>query len=76
MGNYQNASGGLKKMYIAELGAIVCAVLSIIPLVNIIAAIAAIKRELGAKWAVAVVLFQCSLAWLLACVVNVIGGLL
>lgn len=42
MGNYQNASGGLKKMYIAELGAIVCAVLSIIPLVNIIAAIAAI----------------------------------
>lgn len=41
-----------------------------------IAAIAAIKRELGAKWAVAVVLFQCSLAWLLACVVNVIGGLL
>ena len=42
MGNYQNASGGLKKMYIAELGAIVCAVLSIIPLVNIIAAIVAI----------------------------------
>ena len=42
MGNYQNASGGLKKMYIAELGAIVCAVLSIIPLVNVIAAIAAI----------------------------------
>jgi len=41
-----------------------------------IAAIAAIKRELGGKWAVGVVLFQCTVAWLMACIVNVIGGLL
>lgn len=29
-----------------------------------VAAIAAIKRELGAKWAVTVVFFQCAIAWL------------
>lgn len=29
-----------------------------------IAAIAAIKRELGAKWAITVVFFQCAIAWL------------
>ena len=29
-----------------------------------VAAIAAIKRELGAKWAVSVVFFQCAIAWL------------
>lgn len=31
-----------------------------------VAAIAAIRRELGSKWAVFVVLFQCLLAWLMA----------
>ncbi|MBQ0043130.1 MAG: ferrous iron transport protein B [Lachnospiraceae bacterium] len=31
-----------------------------------VAAIAAIKREMGRKWAVAVVLWQCALAWLVA----------
>ena len=29
-----------------------------------VAAIAAIKRELGAKWAITVVFFQCAIAWL------------
>ena len=32
-----------------------------------VAAIAAIRRELGGKWALFVVLFQCCLAWLCAC---------
>ena len=31
-----------------------------------VAAIAAIKREMGRKWAIAVVLWQCALAWLVA----------
>lgn len=39
---YQNAGSGLKKMFIAEVGAIICTVLMIIPIVNLIAAIGAI----------------------------------
>lgn len=39
MGNYQNAGQGLKKMFIAEVGVIVCTVLAIIPIINILAAI-------------------------------------
>ena len=42
MGNYQNAGAGLKKMFIASVGAIICTVLMIIPIVNILAAIGAI----------------------------------
>ena len=40
-----------------------------------IAAIASIKRELGGKWAVLLVLWQCVLAWLAAFAVYSIGGL-
>ena len=32
----------------------------------IIAAIAAVKRELGGKWAAFVIVFQCLIAWLVA----------
>lgn len=42
MGTYQNAGPGLKKMFIAEVGAIICTVLMLIPIVNIIAAIGAL----------------------------------
>lgn len=42
MGNLQNAGAGLKKMFIASVGAVVCTVLAIIPIVNILAAIGAI----------------------------------
>ena len=38
-----------------------------------VAAIAAIKRELGLKWAVGVVVGQCVIAWLAALVVHTIG---
>ncbi len=41
-----------------------------------IAAIAAIKRELGSKWAVYVVLWQCSVAWVAAFLVKLIGMIL
>ena len=41
-----------------------------------VAAIASIKRELGARWAVGVVAWQCVLAWVLAFIVHVIGSVL
>lgn len=40
-----------------------------------VAAVAAIKRELGGKWAAAVVVLQCAIAWLAAGAVYLIGGL-
>ncbi|MCD7837338.1 MAG: ferrous iron transporter B, partial [Clostridiales bacterium] len=41
-----------------------------------VAAIASIRRELGGKWAVFVVVEQCAIAWIAAAVVRVIGLLL
>ena len=35
--------------------------------------ISSIKRELGTKWAVGIVLFQCAVAWVVAFVVHLIG---
>ena len=41
-----------------------------------VAAVAAIRRELGGKWAVYVVLWQCAVAWIAALLVQIIGGIL
>ena len=41
-----------------------------------VAAIAAIRRELGRKWAVGVVIWQCAIAWAAAFLVRIIGMLL
>lgn len=42
-----------------------------------VAAIAAIRRELGGKWAVGVVLWQCAIAWVITLLVRlVLGGIL
>ena len=41
-----------------------------------VAAIASIKRELGGKWAVAVVILQCVIAWIAAFAVHTVGMLL
>ena len=38
-----------------------------------VAAIAAIRRELGRKWAVTVVVWQCAVAWVMALLVRLIG---
>ena len=38
-----------------------------------VAAISAVKRELGGKWALGIVLFQCAVAWAAAFVVRLIG---
>ena len=41
-----------------------------------VAAIAAIRRELGNSWAIGVVLWQCAVAWVAALLVRLIGLLL
>ena len=41
-----------------------------------VAAIASVKRELGGKWAVYVVLWQCAVAWVAALIVRIVGLLL
>ncbi|MBR2990304.1 MAG: ferrous iron transport protein B, partial [Solobacterium sp.] len=41
-----------------------------------VAAVASVRRELGGKWALYVVLFQCFVAWLAAVLVHMVGGLL
>jgi ferrous iron transport protein B len=41
-----------------------------------VAAIASVKRELGAKWAVFVVLFQCAVAWVCAFIVSLLCSIL
>ena len=41
-----------------------------------VAAIASIKRELGSRWAVGVVIGQCVIAWVAACVVYLVGSVL
>lgn len=38
-----------------------------------IASIAAIKRELGHKWAIGVVIWQCAIAWVVALIVHLAG---
>ncbi len=41
-----------------------------------VAAIASVKRELGSRWAVGVVLWQCAVAWAAALIVRLIGMML
>lgn len=41
-----------------------------------VAAIASIRREMGRKWAIGVVLWQCAIAWIAAFLVYLIGSLL
>lgn len=40
-----------------------------------VAAIAAVRRELGTKWAAAVVIWQCSVAWIAAFIVYMMMGI-
>lgn len=41
-----------------------------------IAAITSIRRELGYKWAWGVVIWQCVLAWIVAFIVHMVGGMI
>ncbi len=40
-----------------------------------VAAIASIKRELGGRWAIGIVVFQCMIAWIISLVITIIGNL-
>ena len=40
-----------------------------------VAAVASIRREMGWKWALVVVVWQCGLAWILAALVQLVGRL-
>ena len=65
------AQGGLT----AALSALSAAALLVFSLLYTpcVAAIAAIRRELGRGWALGVVLWQCGIAWLAALLVHLIG---
>ena len=41
-----------------------------------VAAVAAVRRELGSKWAIGVVIWQCAVAWLASFAVIIIGSLI
>ena len=38
-----------------------------------VAAIASVKREMGAKWAVSLIVWQCAVAWVVTSIVHLIG---
>ncbi|MBR5230420.1 MAG: ferrous iron transporter B, partial [Firmicutes bacterium] len=38
-----------------------------------VAAVASVKQELGGKWALGIVIWQCGVAWIVAMIVKVIG---
>ena len=38
-----------------------------------VAAVASVKRELGKKWALGMVIWQCAIAWIMALAVRLIG---
>ena len=70
---YSNAGGVTAAL--TTLGAASMLVFSLI-YTPCVAAVASIRRELGGRWATAVVLWQCLLAWILALAVRLIGLLL
>ena len=62
---------------LASLGALTAASMLVFSLLYTpcVAAIAAIRREMGRKWALSVVLWQCAVAWVAALVIRLIGSL-
>ena len=68
------ASGGVKAV-MTPLAAGTMLVFSLL-YTPCVAAISSIRRELGSKWAVSVVLWQCAIAWVCALLFRIIGGLL
>ena len=62
---------------LAALGSLTAACMLVFSLLYTpcVAAIAAIRREMGHKWALGVVLWQCAIAWIVALVIRLIGSL-
>ena len=69
------AAGGGIKAAISSLTA-VCMLVFCLLYTPCVAAIAAIRREMGTKWALFTVLWQCGIAWVAALIVRLIGMLL
>ncbi|MBO5565467.1 MAG: ferrous iron transporter B, partial [Lachnospiraceae bacterium] len=67
------AEGGV----VAAIGSLTAATILVFSLLYTpcVAAVASIRRELGGKWALSVVLFQCVIAWLAAGLIHLIGPL-
>ena len=82
-GKLLNRSQGIEVLFKAEGGAasVITPLAAISMLVfcllytPCVAAIAAIRRELGRKWAAAIVVWQCALAWIFAYLVYMVGGM-
>jgi ferrous iron transport protein B len=62
---------------LASLGALTAACMLVFSLLYTpcVAAIAAIRREMGRKWALGVILWQCAVAWVAALIIRLIGML-
>ena len=62
---------------LAALGSLTAACMLVFSLLYTpcVAAIAAIRREMGHKWAIGVVLWQCAVAWLAALLTKLIGSM-
>ena len=69
------ASSGGVTAALSPLGAMSMLVFSLL-YTPCVAAIASVKRELGADWAASMVVFQCAVAWVAAFLVCVVGRLL
>ena len=69
------AAGGGIKAAISSLTA-VCMLVFCLLYTPCVAAIAAIRREMGTKWALFTLLWQCGIAWVAALIVRLIGMLL
>ena len=69
------AAGGGITAAISSLTA-VCMLVFCLLYTPCVAAIAAIRREMGGKWALFTVLWQCGIAWVAALIVRLIGTLL
>ena len=68
------AEGGVSAV-ISSLGAASLLVFSLL-YTPCVAAVASIRRELGRKWAVGVILWQCAIAWIAALLIRLIGMML
>ena len=66
---------GSTEMLLASLTPVAAASLLVFSLLYTpcVAAVSSIKRELGGKWAVGVVVGQCAIAWIAAFIVRIIG---
>ena len=60
---------------VTEIGALSAASMLVFSLLYTpcVAAVASIKRELGHKWAISLVLWQCAIAWVMALLIRLIG---